>query len=471
MDILEAIKKEENNVVSFLSDIIKIRSILSEKVVDGANEFPFGLDIHKCFETFLNKAEVDGFTIKNVDNYGGHIDFAGTENKVIGIPVHLDVVPVQNDWGTDPFTLVQQDGKLFGRGTVDNKGPAAAVYYALKILKENGFTPRYTYRMILGLDEETNWDGIEYYKEKVKSPDYCFVPDAEFPCVFAEKGILGFKLAKKIKKSANEKVEITSIKGGTAMNAVAGEASAIIKGLKQDFLKKKVEEFNKRFDSAVLRCVASGKNLKIEAVGKAAHASTPEKGTCAISILLKFLWMINVDDAIADVLEFYNDNINSKTDGSDFGINFNDDISGDLTMNVGMIKYDKKIFEVTIDVRYPVTFTDNDVYEKILEKIKDTEIGVVKLLHKMPLHQNLDSPFVRTLIDTYRQITGDDTKPISIGGGTYARGFSNAVAFGPREKNEESVEHQTNEYIKKEKLFKLINIYANAIINIDKTDL
>ena len=50
---------------------------------------------------------------------------------------------------------------------------------------------------------------------------------------------------------------------------------------------------------------------------------------------------------------------------------------------------------------------------------------------KEPFSVSADSPAVRALLNTYREVTGKPAEPFSMGGGTYARNFKSAVSFGP----------------------------------------
>lgn len=113
---------------------------------------------------------------------------------------HLDVVPAGSGWSHEPYGGEIADGKMYGRGTLDDKGPVISCLYAMKALKDAGFVPEPTVRLILGLDEESGWKGIKYYFEKEKRPDYGFTPDADFPLINGEKGLMIFGLAKKFGK-------------------------------------------------------------------------------------------------------------------------------------------------------------------------------------------------------------------------------------------------------------------------------
>ena len=96
---------------------------------------PFGLGNKEALDYMLNMGSRDGFKTLNVDGYAGHIEY-GNSNDFVGIIGHLDVVPAGNDWSFGPYDATIHDGKMYGRGTEDDKGPTIAAYYAMKILKE-----------------------------------------------------------------------------------------------------------------------------------------------------------------------------------------------------------------------------------------------------------------------------------------------------------------------------------------------
>ena len=167
-DYIKIIEDNKEEMLQTLADLVAIPSVVSAP--DG--DYPYGAEVQKAYEFMMAKAEKDGFITNNVDNQGGHLDFPGKTDDLIAVVGHLDVVPAGDpaNWNTDPFKAEIIDGKMYGRGTIDDKGPLLAGYYAVKALKEAGFEPTKTIRVMLGLDEETNWYGMEYYMEREKAP-------------------------------------------------------------------------------------------------------------------------------------------------------------------------------------------------------------------------------------------------------------------------------------------------------------
>lgn len=480
MDVIEIVNKkiEENRaeMISSLSELISIPSVAVE--TDG--EKPFGEHVDKVYRRMLEMAEKEGFETFDADGYGGHIDFKGTEDGIVGVVGHLDVVPEGSGWDHDPYGGEVIDGMVYGRGTTDDKGPVVASFYGMKALRECGYLPRKTIRLILGLDEETEWKGMDYYLSKVEDlPDIGFTPDGDFPAIHGEMGILVFDLVKKFASSAGKGLELSSLKGGTASNSVADSARAVLydpSGKSYDSIKEKAAQYAKEFQEKRgdgeerIKCRKIGKSLEITAKGISAHGAKPEKGLNAVSLMMEFLSGLNFSsEDTDDFISFYNSCIGWDIHGERLGCFLEDEPSGKLILNVGMADIDRKTAKITINVRYPVTMDDKAVYDGIDGVTERYDIGIVKGSHKEPIYMAEDSSLIGTLMDVYRKYTGDEScRPIVIGGGTYARAIENTVAFGARFPEDKELGHQKNECISIENMVKLAKIYAEAVYRLSE---
>lgn len=462
-NVNKTIEKNRTEMLAALSRLISVPSVAIES--EGA--MPFGENVHKVFMDMLAMAKKEGFEVYNADNFGGHIDFKGTEDGIVGIVGHLDVVPEGDGWLHEPYGSEIADGKLYGRGAIDDKGPVVASFYAMKALKDCGYRPKRTIRLILGLDEETNWHGMDYYLAHVdRLPDMGFTPDGDFPAIHGEKGIMVFDIVKKFNGTSSGGLELTSVKGGTAANAVAGSARAVLydsQGGGYDTIKKQVADFRREKDCKI-NCKGIGKSLEITAQGVPAHGAKPYKGRNAISIIMEFLGMLNfASEETNDFISFYNSCIGYDFYGERIGCGFEDEQSGKLIFNVGMMDMDKKTARVTVNIRYPVTMTDRQVYDGIMSVLDTYDLGIVKGKTQKPIYIPADDPLIKTLMEVYIKHTGDkDSRPLVIGGGTYARAMKNIVAFGAMFPGEPDLCHQRNEYISVDNLMKLTEIYAEA---------
>ena len=473
---LDLIDEYKDEMIKTLQELLAIRSVSAEPSDDA----PFGKGVQEAFEYMLKKAKDEGFEIENVDHYGGHIEFGGylldeageiegTSEEIMGILGHLDVVPEGKDWDFDPYGGEIVDDRIYGRGAIDDKGPTVAAFYAMKALKDAGIVPEKKVRLILGLDEETGWKGMDYYLKRVKHPDFGFTPDGEFPAIHGEMGILVFDIVKKIGKTpANAKgVSLRSMSGGNAPNMVADHARAVIKADSYDKIRENLAEF-KNATGYQINAKGIGKNLEITTLGVSSHGARPEKGLNAISILMKFFENIGFENEdLKDFIEFYNSHIGFELCGDSLGCGLEDQPSGKLILNVGMVTIDDESASLTINIRYPVTLNENQVYDSLLPVINQYNMGIVKKSHQAPIYLPKDDPMVCTLMDVYKEHTGDyNCEPMVIGGGTYARAVKNTVAFGADFPGEPELAHQKNEYITITNLVKCAKIFADAIFRL-----
>ncbi len=407
-----------------ISDIVKFDS--SQRPAEG--DMPFGEGAAKALKAYLELAKSFGFETYNYDNFVGEIIWG--EGEEFAILVHLDVVPAGNGWTHDPFggEIDYENKKIWGRGTTDDKGPAVISLYALKALKDEGFVPSKKIKLICGCNEESGWACIDHYNKVAHMPDTGISPDADFPVLYAEKGILHIKLDMAIKSPAFE-----GLAGGERANMVCDMCSVTA-----PVDKDKMAKYNLFFESG-----------KIVSHGKGAHGSTPDEGINAILPMLKYLGL----DGEAALL------FDEK-----LGLKDLEDETGKLTLSPDMIEQKKDHIFVTCDIRYPATYKR----EQILSIIDKNGYPYEIVNEQAPLFNDKNSPLITTLKDVYNEVTGKNLQPIAIGGGTYARALKFGAAYGPEEAGDESVMHQANEYISFEKIEKCFKIYKTAIFRLTK---
>lgn len=397
---------DRQGMLDRLYELLKIRSVKEPATVDA----PFGLGVKNALLYTLSLAESFGFETKNYDNYIGEVVWG--QGKPFGVLCHLDVVPEGDlkEWNTDPYTPTVIDGKLYARGALDDKSGAISVLYAMKALLDGGYVPKREIHLILGCDEESGWGCIDHYNEVATLPEEGISPDADFPVIYAEKGIVHIKY--KFKKSP----DLVWIKGGTRANVVCDKVVAKVK--------------KARLYDGYHGILVDGDTLT--ALGVAAHGSTPEKGK-------------NAMDEMVFALEnqgLLKTGMHAKLFEDLFGLKSLQDETGYLTFSPDLIESDGDYVYVTVDVRYPSTLKKDFIMEK-LSLISDFEITNFQ----EPLFSAKDSGLVATLCDIYSEITGEKCLPIAIGGGTYARALKNGVAFGPSNGEEGDSIHKPNEYV------------------------
>lgn len=467
--VREKIDENFEEQLRTLKELIAIESVVSEEETAGDVVMPFGSGVQRAFEYMLRKGGEFGLDTFNADNFGGHLQWDGEDEgaETMGIVCHIDTVPLGSGWKHSPLDCEQADGRIYGRGTNDDKGPCIASLFAIKALKDCGIKPHKNIRLILGLDEETDWVGMEKYLQETEAPDFGFTPDADFPAINAEMGILVFDIAKKFSRSTGGGLSLSSIKGGTAANMVADSARAVVNSRDPDAYAAVIDEVEawRQAGNADIHAKKTGRSLEIRVNGVSAHGAHPGLGKNAISGLMAFLGNLTFDnDDVSEFIEFYNWHIGEELNGESLGCLLEDEASGQTILNVGMIDVDRKSARVTCNVRYPISKTDEDVYAGMEEVCNEYDLGIVKGKCEEPIFISAEKPLVKTLMDVYREHTGDkDSKPLVIGGGTYARAFDNVVAFGARFPGDEDVAHQKDEYIQVEQFKMITQIYADAI--------
>lgn len=461
MNLQEEVLKYKDDTVKSMQGILKIKSVRDE----AKPNMPFGEGVVKSLEYFLDLAKSMGFETTNFDNYVGQVDF-GDGAETLGILGHLDVVPEGDNWEQPPYEAKIADGKLYARGVLDDKGPMVACLYAMKALKDAGVVPKKKIRMIVGTNEETGWGGMKYYFDELKmpQPDIAFTPDAEFPVIFAEKGIVPIIITKKFDDIAD-----ICIKGGNAINSVCESVVAKLPAKYAGEIEAKLKEFNKGKEYKITSKV-EGNSVVITSLGKSAHGSKPFLGYNSVNALMLMLKDINIEEkGLKDIINLFDTRFKMTTDGKLIGIHFEDEYSGESTTNVGYITLENGQFTMGVDCRHPVTVDTNvpiDIITKDMAKLGYTcKAGTVQA----PLYVPKDDFLVQTLMNIYKDVTGDTkAEPLFSGGGTYARAVKKGVAFGALLKDQEDNMHQRNEYLELDKLDIWLKIYVEAIYQLTK---
>ncbi|MDN4526556.1 dipeptidase PepV [Fictibacillus fluitans] len=459
-------KEVEKRKDSFLKDtqgLLQIRSVLDEG--KGTKNAPFGPEIAAALDYMLKLGEDGGMTVKNVDGFAGHIEM-GEGKELIGVLGHLDVVPEGDGWSVDPYGGEIKDGKIFARGAIDDKGPTMAAWYGMKIVKELNLPLSKRVRLILGTDEESQWRCVEHYFKQEEMPSAGFAPDADFPIIHAEKGMMNVTMQqKKRNKEEEPNAVLQSFKSGLRLNMVPDRAEAEL---------KLREKWNERFQDFLSENHLTGEIEEEGDVhhfyltGKSAHGSTPDFGVNAGVMLASFLSQLPLDGQGLSFVHFINEHLKEST-GEKLGIKAEDEVSGALTVNPGVFSYTSECGgSIGLNIRYPVKHS-GDAVQMTLGTLAEREGFTIEVTkHTTPHFVDEQHIVVQTLKKVYEDQTGRTGKPIAIGGGTYARSLEAGVAFGALFPGREDVAHQKDEYMFLEDLFSAAAIYAEAIYELAK---
>lgn len=465
----DEVLKRKDELLYQLKSFLTIESVLDESTA-GPNA-PFGLKVAEALEFMLNLGEKDGFPVKNVDGYAGHIEM-GQGEELIGVLGHVDVVPAGDGWTSPPFTPEIRDGKLFARGAIDDKGPTLAAYYAMKIIKELELPLSKRVRLILGGDEESLWRCMDHYFKKEEMPLMGFSPDADFPIIHAEKGLMDILLEGKTGDGETKEHHAWTLKewkAGQRANMVPDLATAILVGDGDVFeLKEKVQSF---LVDRNIQGYAEENNEGVTIVikGKAHHGSEPHRGLNAALELARLLQDVPLDSDGKRYNQMIVDLFVDSFFGEKLGIAQEEKVLGPLTVNAGVFGYEQggSCF-ARVNVRYPLTGDDQEILRTIDERVKPYGLTSAIVDHKPVHYCDENHPLVKTLAKVYEEQTGEPAKLLTIGGGTYARVLKTGVAFGPLFPGGEETAHQRDEYISVDDLLKATAIYAQAIYELAK---
>lgn len=440
-------EKLENNFSEFLNNLDRVVSIPSYYQEDST-KYPFGENIQKVLEEMIDICKELGFRIYiDSEGYYGYAEI-GSGEKLVGVLGHLDVVPPGDlsKWENEPFKPVIKDGKYYGRGAQDDKGPTLAAIYALKTLLDCGFKLKYRVRFIFGTDEENLWRDMPKYVEKEEIPTVGFTPDSKFPLIYSEKGLLQCKLIAK-----NESGLV--FKGGDAFNSVP--SNIIVP--KNEELMKVLLELNYEFKD---------KDEVIEIVGKSVHAQVAETGINAINRYMHALTKLGKETKSG---KFITENLIGYDFAEPIFELVKDEHSGELKFNVGKIEFTEENEILMIDMRIPVTYDKEKIVETLSRKAKEYGFEYIQHDYLKSIYVPLDSELITTLMSAYQEITGDmESQPVASGGATYARAMNNCVAFGCVLPGSPKTEHQPNEYIILDDIKKAMKIYMKAFEKFNK---
>lgn len=449
----------EQNKQNILRDIGRLVAVPS---VEGAPEpgAPFGPGPKAALEEALKIAGELGLAVRNCEGKIGWAELPGAEpDKYIATITHLDVVPTGNGWDGDPFVMREKDGWILGRGVADDKGPSILCLYALRFLKEQKIPLRYGVRALLGANEETGMADVDYYLKNYPAPAFCFSPDAEFPVCNGEKGHYTAKLVSPVCGGA-----ILDFTGGIAPNAVPDEASALV-----------------RADLAALPAApgitlaAENGAVRVSGHGKAGHAAMPEGTVNAIGLVADYLLANGIGNEAERAYLTLLHKLHAATDGSALGIAADDGRFSPLTVIGGTMRMEGGRMFQSVDSRYP-TSTNGEAITAALTAAAAGAASIEQVAAAVPFYIEPDAAPIRTLIDTYNEVTGEQAQPFTMGGGTYARHFPLAVSFGPERQGTVLPEfagpmHGANEGAEIGPLFEALKIYILALGRLQQLEL
>ena len=454
------------NIYDDLGALVAINSIYDKP----AQNAPFGISCRKALDKFVEIASDAGLRTGMDDGYAAWAEY-GEGEKLAGVLGHLDIVPAGEGWTTDPFTLTVHDGVMYGRGVSDDKGPLLACLYALIGLKERGVDLGCRVRVIAGCNEESGSECIKHYVRHCEIPALSFTPDSDFPVIASEKGIRHFRVT--LPATPLTESGIADVRAGERPNIVPDAAVCVVRRNSGLFVTLFGSEektgtgasyaLEKHGSERASLSVATGDDaVTISSYGKAAHGSTPEKGVNALGGLFAALADASGDESLKAAAL-----LTSADAAVRLGIACEDE-TGALTLNAGVCRYESGRITLTMDMRFPASADADKLTDKIMSAMPKGSTLVTE--HTAPpLAFPEDHPLVRALSDVYRKATGDTvSRPLHIGGGTYAKELPGCIAFGAVFPGRETHMHEPDECYPVKDFELLVRIYGDAIVAMSK---
>lgn len=446
MDLKQYTEKVSSQALDDLKKWIQIPSVFDGTTIqEGA---PFGKEVKNALQYIAHLAKQKGFEVDECDGYATEIKW-GKGPKLISVYAHTDVVPVSGNWTYPPFSGEIADGQMFGRGTSDDKGPAMAAFYAFQYVREHLDPEKVQIRLVIGGNEESGSQCLKYYFHTLHKPYplYGFTPDGDFPLIYGEKGIAGYRCKKNV-----DLPHLFSLDAGVVVNSVPDLATAILKD-DADFVSYvKTLNISSEF-------IFQEDKMIWKVYGKAAHGSIPEQGDNAGLKMLQILGEYYHIPEFLEICKQYRDPF-----GKAMGQYYETELLHQTTYNVGLIHYENGVLSYQVNFRYPESVDASKVVEAIA---KQSTFDVELLSDSKPLLMDPNSPMVQTLWKVYQNVTGDHQTPImTIGGGTYAKECKNTLAFGSAFPGRTDHIHDVDESIHLDDFLLSISIYAEALMEL-----
>ena len=453
-DISKKAAEYTDSAVELLCQLIDHKSVAAEPL-EG---MPYGKDCADCLAFAEDILRKDGFAVRNFENHAITASFDEREAE-LGILCHLDVVPADGQkWTSDPFKAQIREGRVYGRGAIDDKGPAAAIITAMRMIRDSGVKLSKNVRLILGSNEENGSTDMEYYTKCQPFPPMLFTPDGSFPVINIEKGMVRYDMCCPYTKDSGR--YISEIHGGSVYNAVPAAAEAVICGIAADEIVKifKGEDLS----GADIAVSETAEGVRVSVSGTAAHASTPEGGSNAVTALICVLSRLFPEMPFKALAEHFP---YGESDGRAAGLSCTDEKSGPLTLVLSRLFLENGMITAGFDCRFPVCMSSAEVISALGRIAAASGMTGSAGIVSEPHHADENSGMVQTLLAVYEDCTGKKGECIAIGGGTYVHDTENGVAFGAEWSDENNM-HGADEFIGISELTKDIEIYTEAILRL-----
>lgn len=462
--------KYEDDLLKDLKEMLAIKSVRDDEAATA--DAPLGPGPKEALLKFEEFAKRDGFRVGNYKNLVAYAELGPEDaEETVAIIGHLDVMPEGDGWTKDPWTPVVEDGRLYARGASDDKGPTFAAYYALKMIKELGLKLNRKLVLVVGIDEESDWTGMDEFFAEYGEPTMGFSPDAEFPIINGEKG--NVSVVTRFAGTQGGSLKLLSFTAGQRPNMVPGVAKATVETADTDALVAAMQAYLDDETRVKGEATVDGNQVAVTFYGKQVHGAMPETGENAGTYLANFLQDQDFGGNAQGFLTFLGTKLHDDTVAEKIGAKKHDELMHDLSMNVGIQRFiDGQDGFVNTNFRYPQNTTADAIEKHVAQSLPVGFDAVAKQEGhaQVPHYVPGNDPLVQTLLQVYREHTGLPADEQVIGGGTFGRLLKRGVAFGAMFEGTPDTMHQADEFYPVADLTRAMAIFGQAMYELSNVE-
>lgn len=454
--------EQKDAMLRDIKELVAIPSVRGE----AAEGMPYGIGPAMALRKATEMMERQSLTVKTYDDCVAAGDLTDLPAG-LDILAHLDVVPAGNGWSVcEPFSPVEKDGNLYGRGTIDDKGPAVAALYAMACVKALGVDLKRNVRLILGTDEECGSTDLPHYYGKEPEAPMTFSPDASFPLINVEKGRLCGEIDGSFLRD-DRLPYIASADCGVKSNVIPQEGEAVVVGMTAGEIAPYLSAAEERTGVAFSAVEEQGA-VRVRVQGVGGHAAYPEAANNGLTALLDLLAALPCapSEGFAKIRALSRLFPHGDYAGRGLGIAMEDAVCGPLTCSADILHIEETGIYLCFDSRCPTCSTEENTHRAAEKRIAEAGLSLRETKMVMPHCVDASSEFVQTLLRVYEDWTGKPGKAESTGGGTYVHDLQNGVAFGCEMEGLDNHIHGADEFITIEQLLLSAKIFTQAILEL-----
>ena len=399
----------------------------------------------------------------------------GDLKPVLAVLTHGDVQGVEGQqWSSSPWEGKIRNGRIIGRGTEDDKGPIIVTLYSMAALRDTGWPLGWSLRLLVANGEESSWEEIPYYLQRAPMPDRTLGVDANYPVTHAQKayGLLNFH-AEPVESPRSGSWRVVKMSGGSGNSIIPERGEAVLEWVGEGpagDLAAEATRWSAAHPPAHLTVSREGNFLKVAAEGRGGHTSEPTSGHNALGDLTAFLAGQDLRlDAWGSLASFIGTRVGTETDGASLGIAHTDPVMGSLTSCLVYLLEEEGKPAARVNIRVPRGIAAPEMEKSLAERSAAFQtqgggkVATSVQLFNEPHLTPAEGELVSGLLEVWKEVTGEEGKPVAIGGGTQARLFQGGVDFGPAWPGKPYRGHGTDEYLTIDELHRIGELTVAAL--------